>query len=104
MGMEDKTWKYNVGDTVKVRSDLIFDHNYGHNTFVEGMEICLGKNKRIESLAHNGQYILEDGTSYYWTNEMFECSVLSNVIGCPNCGKSVSKKHNFCRHCGVKLQ
>lgn len=61
---------YNVGDTVRVRKDLIVGKDYGTNNFVDKMKDLLGKKVKIRFVAMSGEYLLE-GNDFNWTNEMF---------------------------------
>lgn len=72
---------YNVGDRVRVRSDLVVDRRYGDNTFVEAMTPLRGKVVTIKSLFCDSEYTIEED-SKYWTNEMLE-------------GKEIVNKHKI---------
>jgi hypothetical protein len=70
--------KYNVGDKVKIRSDLITDEVYGHQEFVPPMKQFLGKTANICSASRDTygckNYIIDIDTYGGWcfTEEMFE--------------------------------
>lgn len=79
--------KYNVGDKVRVRSDLKFGQKYGSDVFVRGMEVMLGKEAHIASIRDISgiKYTIHE-CSYNWTDEMFEdepiCEPISLDISC----------------------
>lgn len=62
---------YNVGDRVRVKSDLIVNRRYGDNTVVSDMTPLCGKVVTIKTLFRDSEYTIEE-SSRYWTNEMFE--------------------------------
>lgn len=67
-------FKYKVGETVKVRDDLVVGNRYymedgTWNIFVEEMKEFLGKDVKIVSTNFN-QYQIE-GSSKNWADEMF---------------------------------
>jgi len=68
--------KYEVGDMVKVRSDLELDRRYynetgEHDSFVDSMAAFRGKNVVIEKITGSGKYNIA-GDLMNWTDEMFE--------------------------------
>lgn len=73
--------KYNVGDVVTVRSDLIVGHRYGgydgsgYDGFVADMRCMLGCLATIDRVIFDGEgkykYLIKE-CGYNWTDEMFE--------------------------------
>lgn len=63
--------KYNVGDKVLVRKDLIEYEKYGGQSFVPSMNNFQGKIVTIYDVADNGYRIKEDFQNWRWTDEMF---------------------------------
>jgi hypothetical protein len=63
--------KYNVGDKVKVREDLVADKIYGRQISVDSMVELKGREVTIKSVYNGEEYGIE-GMGYTWTNEMFE--------------------------------
>ena len=69
--------KYNVGDKVLVRSDLVDGGHYfmeddsenGNIVTYEMLELC-GTVVTIEGLSGSGQYFIKEG-AYKWTDGMF---------------------------------
>lgn len=67
--------KYKVGDTVKIKSDLKTNINYGgYNLNPTGsMTEYLGKETTITKIRDGSSYDLDiDDGHYYWTDEMLE--------------------------------
>ena len=68
--------KYNIGDKVRIRKDLIVDKYYGEIDFIESMKKYLGKETIICAIDYeNGKefgYLLKDCNLYTWTDEMLE--------------------------------
>lgn len=68
--------KYNVGDKVKIREDLVAEIMYGKEKFVSRMEEYRGCEATIvDTFYRNGGdlYLIDiDDKCWYWTNEMFE--------------------------------
>ena len=64
--------KYNVGDKVRVRKDLVNYSEYGGELFVRGMQQFKGKVVTICRLLDDKYFIREDTSEYAWTNEMLE--------------------------------
>jgi len=62
--------KYQVGDKVRVRSDLIIDEGYGGTFFISVMKQYCGKILTI-SHVNPGDYKVEEN-DWYWSDEMFE--------------------------------
>ena len=67
-----------IGDKIMVRRDLRRGKSYGMKesrltqTFVDSMEIYMGRIVTIGRISEYGYRILEDGDSWSWTDEMFE--------------------------------
>ena len=75
--------KYKVGDKVTVRRDLTpykRYNNYNNPTqddiALEGMLRYVGKKLTIEEISRNLKYVCEECPLYYWTDEMFEESII----------------------------
>lgn len=67
--------KYNVGDKIKIRNDLIIDEWYGGNTLIEDMSEHLGEIATIKDIV-GVQYLIDlDKECFCWTEEMFECKI-----------------------------
>lgn len=68
--------KYEVGDKVKIREDLVPEIMYGKEKFVSRMEEYRGREATIlDAFYRNGGdlYLIDiDDKCWYWTNEMFE--------------------------------
>ena len=66
--------KYNIGDHVKIRSDLIPGRVYGGESFVDPMEEYAGKDAIIVRELTANEYFLDvDKDDHWgWTPEMFE--------------------------------
>ena len=64
--------KYNVGDKVRVRKDLVNYSEYGGELFVREMQQFKGKVVTICRLLDDKYFIREDTSEYAWTNEMLE--------------------------------
>ena len=68
--------KYNIGDKVRIRKDLIVDKYYGEIDFIESMKKYLGKETIICAIDYKyGKefgYLLKDCNLYTWTDEMLE--------------------------------
>jgi ribosomal protein L19 len=71
---ENKIMKYNVGDKVKIREDLVVGNMYGVNDFARKMAQYKGKTATITTTSeHNNMYHIDiDNECWYWTDEMFE--------------------------------
>ena len=68
--------KYNVGDKVKIREDLVVGKRYGSELFVENMVELKGKEVTIESAydyseEYSEEYRIEE-LGFTWTDEMIE--------------------------------
>jgi hypothetical protein len=63
--------KYEIGNRVKIREDLIADKMYGDNMFASGMIPWRGQIATIVLCTVDG-YLLEHGGNWYWTDEMIE--------------------------------
>lgn len=104
--------KYNVGDKVRIREDLVMGGNYGDSIAVDDMIDMGGSVVTIERVGNLGYYIEEDPDGYCWTDEMFELveeeltaeeaiKVLADMCAreCKNCelGKLVKEsRYSFC--------
>jgi hypothetical protein len=69
-------FKYNIGDTVKIRKDLKIGEDYGYQTFFESMVKFLGenviiKNKYYNPLTLEKYYEIEDSNKVF-TDEMID--------------------------------
>ena len=71
--------KYNIGDKVRIRKDLIINKYYSKLNFIEDMKKYLGKETIIYAINYNdGEevgYLLKDCDLYTWTDEMLELIV-----------------------------
>lgn len=64
--------KYNIGDKVIVRSDLIVEENYGGMYFLDTMSPLRGAVVEIEGIVTlKPVYRIKESKLPYWTNEMF---------------------------------
>lgn len=70
--IEEKQMKYEIGDKVKVRNDLIHKKHYGGILFVDSMRHLCGKIAIIDDIKLCSIYLRE--SSYGWSKEMFEGS------------------------------
>jgi hypothetical protein len=75
--------KYEVGDKVKIREDLIVGNRYGRDDFARGMEKYKGKIATITAV-YNYTYHIDiddnDSIDWHWTDEMFEdCEEKTNT-------------------------
>ena len=71
--------KYNVGDKVKVREDLVMRERYGSEIFVDDMAEFKGKEVTIKSVYDcNEEYRIKE-MGFTWTNDMFEGLVAKEV-------------------------
>lgn len=66
--------KYNIGDQVQVKEDLVGENKYGSDTFVTEMEQYRGKTATITGYDGLGkEYILDiDNGDWNWTDEMLD--------------------------------
>lgn len=69
--------KFNVGDKVRVRKDLVMYKPYGGQLFVDGMVELRGKIVTIKCVADSFYCVEEDKNicPYSWTDEMLETVV-----------------------------
>lgn len=105
--------RYEVGDKVKVRSDLKENIRYGGQIFVRDMAVHCGKNVEISKVYDDAYCIKESDREWFWTDEMFEglaedeltaeeaIKVLADMCTreCKNCelGKLVKEsRYSFC--------
>ena len=70
--------KYEVGDRVRVREDLIVGKIYSmelceniRDSFVSSMEDATGMTATIKEITESGKYVI-DISEYYWTDGMLE--------------------------------
>lgn len=64
--------KYDIGDKVIVRSDLIVEENYGGMYFLDEMSLLRGTVVEIEKIVNSKPiYRIKESQEPYWTNEMF---------------------------------
>lgn len=63
--------KFNVGDIVTIRGDLIPYKEYGSHVFVRSMSSYCGIKAKITHVLKDGEYII-DNDIWSWTEEMFE--------------------------------
>lgn len=62
--------KYNVGDKVIVRNDLVVGEMFGTEGFVKQMEYLKGEEVTIKAVCYDKEYNIEE-SGYWWTEEMF---------------------------------
>ena len=62
--------KYEVGDKVRVRKDLVLGNRYGGNIYASNMDKFKNKECVITSVTNKTYHI--NGSDYWWTNEMLE--------------------------------
>lgn len=94
--------KYNVGDKVRVRSDLKVGVRYGSMSFLEGMSHLRGKVATIEDCTPCS-YKVEEDYYEFWTDEMFEGLAEEEPIPTPtpvvNVNVTVNLYENACWYC-----
>lgn len=62
--------KFNIGDKVKIREDLVEGRAYGKIHFLHGyMSSCKGQIFTVEEITQNGHYSGSE-TPFYWSEEM----------------------------------
>lgn len=71
--------KYNVGDKVKIRQDLVVNRNYGGDTYLEEMDDIAKDNDYILTIGkcdyRIGEYVMDEDERddpWYWTDAMIE--------------------------------
>ena len=65
--------KYEVGNKVKIREDLVMGNRYGADTFTEDMGQHKGEIATITYVTKNNKYKLDIDDDYWnWTDEMLE--------------------------------
>lgn len=65
--------KYKVGDTVRVREDLVHGKSYGHYLFIKGMWHLAGKTFRVTKVDRSAEcYRIDCPGRFCWTDEMLE--------------------------------
>lgn len=73
--------KYEVGDKVRVRKDLIAGSGYGEDIFLADMKKYSGKTMTVYKITSVGKYKLkEDINNYNWTDEMLEDVESINIL------------------------
>jgi hypothetical protein len=75
--------KYNVGDLVKIREDLIEDREYGDNPFMSEMKPWRGQ---VVTIAHyeGDNYLIEGCDDWVWTDEMIKGLAVDDAITHPS--------------------
>ena len=75
--------KYKVGDKVTVRRDLNRNTRYENYNDPTHDEVAVGdmfryitKQITIKSISRNLKYVCEECPAYFWTDEMFEESII----------------------------
>ena len=71
--------KYNIGDKVRVREDLIEYEKYKDILFVPSMNFFKGKIVTIYDFTDRGYRIEEDYKRYRWTDNMFSGKVSEEI-------------------------
>lgn len=69
--------KYNIGDKIRIRKDLVVNDDYGNDTYVRKMDDVAKKNDYVLVIdgyeKDNTKYVMvEDKGDYFWTDEMIE--------------------------------
>ena len=64
--------KFQIGDKVRLRNNLEVGKKYGKITFLIQMEGLKDKEMRVEGISPQGNYILNDGRTLYYSEEMLE--------------------------------
>ena len=71
--------KLEIGDKVRVRSDLVVDRRYGNDyLFNSSMSSKVGLETTVVEVVDNEYYLLKD-ISWHWTDEMLEPVETFNV-------------------------
>lgn len=71
--------KYNVGDTVKIKSDLEVGNNADKLYITTDMTNYKGKSAHITYAYDGGMYNIDiDNDEYYWSNDCFEDEANTN--------------------------
>ena len=72
--------KYQIGDKVKIREDLVALDRYGGALFVEEMNEFKGKTAIITSVDYDNRYSIDidKNDDFAWSGEMFEYNVFDN--------------------------
>jgi len=71
--------KYNIGDKVKIRSDLENNVTYGNNSTTGNMISLFGKEVEIRTASNGYGYGIVESLSYSWTSEMIEGKIIKDV-------------------------
>lgn len=85
--------KYNVGDKVRVREDLVVNLDYGNDTFTVDMKKYSGKTMIVDEITSKNKYKLKgDVGRYNWTDEMLEDVDMDKIEIIVNGNKTIAKK------------
>jgi hypothetical protein len=87
--------RFKVGDTVKVREDLVAWKMYGSERVTNKMLEFKGHICIIAKAANTYYFLEEDEKKYYWTDEMLEPAEEKN---CNNCAKYITSLYS-CDRC-----
>ena len=66
-----KVMKYKVGDTVRIRKDLIEYQNYGGRCLVSSMLRFRGETMTVREVNKNSNFYKLKGSNGFWTDDMF---------------------------------
>lgn len=96
--------KYNVGDKVRIREDLVMGGNYGCSIAVNDMVDMGGSVATIERVYEelSSYYIEEDTKSYLWTDEMFEPVEEMSAIEALEILSEICMKQVTCYKCPIQ--
>ena len=95
--------RYEVGDKVRVRSDLEESETYGDQTFVKQMEKYKGKLVTISEEHPRFYYIKEDkDENWCWTDEMFEPVEEMSAIEALEILAEICMKQVTCSKCPIQ--
>lgn len=96
--------KYNVGDKVRIREDLVMGWNYGCSIAVNDMVDMGGSVAIIERVYEelSSYYIEEDTKSYLWTDEMFEPVEEMSAIEALEILSEICMKQVTCYKCPIQ--
>lgn len=85
--------KYNVGDKVRVRKDLVVDRAYGNDAFTVDMKKYSGKTMTVDEITPRNTYKLKgDVGRYNWTDEMLEDVDMDKIEIIVDGNKTIAKK------------
>lgn len=95
--------KFNVGDRVRIKEDLIGGLEYGGVYFSEYMEEYRGLEAVVFKIAYENNYTLSVGRDWYWSDEMLEKAEETVTIRKSDYDKLIhdSKLLNCLEACGV---